>query len=148
MTKSPHKPYGRSNLKPEMMAKGRKRPDNSGRAPGTPNKTTRILKEAILMAAEQTGDHGGKGKAKGADGLVGYLRWVARTEPKSFVVLLGKVLPLQIMGLGAGDRPAKINSANMTVQQAAELYAATMQQLRLPQEQRAALSYQRPAGNA
>lgn len=67
----------------------------TGRAKGTPNKTTALLKDAIIMAAEQTGD-GGKG------GLTGYCQFLARDEPKAFAQLLAKVLPLQIEGTGAG----------------------------------------------
>lgn len=68
-----------------------------GSRKGVPNKTTRTLKEAILLAAEQVGDDGA-----GADGLVGYLRRVAREDVKAFSGLLGKVLPLTIAGEGKG----------------------------------------------
>lgn len=66
-----------------------------GRPPGIPNKTTAMLKEAILLAAEEVGEDG-----QGTDGLKGYLRTLARTEPKSYSTLLGKVLPLQVQGPG------------------------------------------------
>jgi len=58
---------------------------------GVPNKTTRILKEAILLAAEQVGEDG-----KGHDGLTGYLRMLAVKEPRAFSNLLQRVLPLQV----------------------------------------------------
>jgi hypothetical protein len=62
-----------------------------GRPVGSQNRTTRILKEAVLLAAEQTGeDNRGKG------GLVGYLRRIARTEPKAFCALLQRILPMQV----------------------------------------------------
>jgi hypothetical protein len=64
---------------------------SGGRPPGIPNKTTRILKEAILLAAELEGND-----TKGKDELIGYLRMVARTEIPSFCTLLGRVLPLQV----------------------------------------------------
>jgi len=60
-----------------------------GRRKGVPNKTTALLKDAILTAAEQAGDK---------DGLVGYLKKQAEEEPVSFMSLLGKVLPMQIQG--------------------------------------------------
>lgn len=63
----------------------------TGRAKGTPNKTTKALKDAILMAAEEVGEDGA-----GKDGLVGYLRQVAKEDVKAFSGLLGKVLPLTI----------------------------------------------------
>lgn len=72
------------------FAKGMKPP---GRAAGTPNRTTRILKEAVIMAAEQVGEDG-----KGKDALLGYLRNIARADFKTYTQLLLKVLPLQITG--------------------------------------------------
>jgi len=72
-----------------------------GRAAGSQNKTTGILKEAILMAAEQVGEDG-----KGSSGLTGYLRRVAREDVKAFSTLLGKVLPLQVAS--DPDQPLKM----------------------------------------
>lgn len=72
--------------------KGGKRPVNAGRKRGSTNKTTGILREAVLLAAEQTGDP----DKRGGDGLVGYLRYVAREYPPAFVSLLARVLPLQV----------------------------------------------------
>jgi hypothetical protein len=68
---------------------------------GSPNKTTVILKDAILSAAEQVGEDG-----KGRDGLVGYLRRIACTEPKSFAMLLGRLLLLQ--DTDQDDEPAEV----------------------------------------
>jgi hypothetical protein len=61
----------------------------TGRAKGTVNKTTALLKDAILKAAELAG---------GEQGLVGYLAQQAVDNPGPFMALLGKVLPLQIAG--------------------------------------------------
>lgn len=66
-----------------------------GRPKGQPNKTTALLKDAILQAAQEAG---------GNDGLVGYLRIQAIENPAPFMSLLGKVLPTQI----AGDSDAPI----------------------------------------
>lgn len=60
-----------------------------GRPKGSPNKTTALLKDAILTAAQEAG---------GKDGLVGYLRIQAHENPAPFMSLLGKVLPMQIQG--------------------------------------------------
>lgn len=68
-----------------------------GRKKGVPNKTTALLKDAILRAAE---------KAGGKDGLVGYLTEQAVKNPQSFLPLLGKVLPLQLTGEDGG--PIKV----------------------------------------
>lgn len=75
------------------------KPPNAGkgRTPGTPNKTTGKLKEAILLAAEGVGSDG-----EGKDGLTGYLTHVARTDVKAFSGLLGKVLPMQVTGEDGG----------------------------------------------
>jgi hypothetical protein len=71
-----------------------------GRPKGTPNKTTALLKDAIIKAAEAQGD-GGNG------GLIGYCTFLARDEPKAFAQLLGKVLPLQVTG--ADDKAIQIS---------------------------------------
>ena len=75
------------------MARGVK---TGGRKKGTPNKTTAVLKDAILLAAERAGGDGG---------LVAYLEGQAAANPQSFLPLLGKVLPLQIAG--DADNPVK-----------------------------------------
>lgn len=77
------------------MAAGRK---TGGRQKGTPNKTTALLKDAILKAAEQAG---------GDDGMVGYLTLQATENPGPFMSLLGKVLPMQIAGDDDGG-PLKV----------------------------------------
>jgi hypothetical protein len=64
-----------------------------GRPKGIPNKTTALLKDAILLAAQQAG---------GAEGLVGYLKTQAIENPGPFMSLLGKVLPMQISGENGG----------------------------------------------
>ena len=66
------------------------RAKTGGRAKGTPNKTTALLKDAILKAAANAG--GGK------NGLVAYLQKQADENPAPFLSLLGKVLPLQVSG--------------------------------------------------
>lgn len=58
-----------------------------GRPKGSVNKTTGLLKDAILLAADKAG---GKG------GMVGYLHKQAQENPTAFMTLLGKVLPTQV----------------------------------------------------
>lgn len=73
-----------------------KRQKTGGRKKGTPNKLTAPLKEAILMAAE--GAH--------PDGMVGYLTEQAKTNPSSFNMLLGKVLPTTLANDPTNPLPA------------------------------------------
>ncbi|MGX9432163.1 MULTISPECIES: hypothetical protein [Bradyrhizobium] len=60
-----------------------------------PNKTTALLKDAVLKAAETAG--GGE-----PDGLVNYLIVQAKQNPAPFMTLLGKVLPTQVSGEDEG----------------------------------------------
>jgi hypothetical protein len=67
-----------------------RKPPNAGkgRPPGAQNKTTTLIKEAVIKAAE---------KAGGGD-MVDYLARQAEENPGPFLALLGKVLPTQIEG--------------------------------------------------
>jgi len=60
-----------------------------GRKPGTPNKLTADLKDMILGALDDAG---------GRD----YLSRQADKNPGAFMVLVGKVLPMQLTGSGGG----------------------------------------------
>lgn len=62
-----------------------------GRQKGTPNKTTALLKDAILKAAQKAG-------GDTDDGLIEYLTRQAVANPGPFMSLLGKVLPMQVVG--------------------------------------------------
>lgn len=64
-----------------------------GRPKGVPNKTTALLKDAILLAAHKAGGEGG---------MVQYLTDQAEKNPGPFMSLLGKVLPMQITGEDGG----------------------------------------------
>jgi hypothetical protein len=66
-----------------------------GRPKGVPNKSTALLKDAILKAAEKAG--GG-----GEDGIAKYLQDQATKNPGPFIALLGKVLPMQVTGGDGG----------------------------------------------
>ncbi len=59
-----------------------------GRKKGTPNKTTALLKDAILKAATDAGN----------GDLSAYLLKQANDNSVAFLGLLGKVLPMQVGG--------------------------------------------------
>jgi hypothetical protein len=67
------------------MAGAKKGERRGGRQKGTPNKTTGALKDMILQALADAGG-------------VKYLAAMAITEPRGFMALLGRVLPLQVTG--------------------------------------------------
>jgi hypothetical protein len=85
-----------------------------GRPAGLQNRTTRLLKDAIMAAADIAGDRlTARDRAKllkaekagleppdipDAKGLTRYCLWIAEKHPKSYAVLMAKVLPLQVSG--------------------------------------------------
>jgi hypothetical protein len=68
-----------------------------GRTKGSPNKTTALLKDAILKAASMAGG------SDDEQGLTSYLAARAIDTPGPFLALLGKVLPMQITGASGGE---------------------------------------------
>ena len=83
------------NKQTAKIGEGKRGP---GRPKGSQNKTTALLKDAILQAAERAGNEAG---------LIGYLKKQATANPGPFMGLLGKVLPMQVTGDGGG--PVVIN---------------------------------------
>lgn len=85
---------------------------------GTPHKITRHLKDAILLAGAEVGDVNmylaqfGEGEdrvestVEERGQLVGYLRWLAVHEPKSYTALLGRLVPQQVL-LAPDDEPSQ-----------------------------------------
>ncbi len=74
-----------ASRRPGSFKKGHKK--LGGRKRGTPNVMTREFKEAAIEAGNKLGSD-----YKGKDGLVGYLRFVARNDPKTYCKLLGAML--------------------------------------------------------
>jgi len=76
------------------VVKSTRKPPNAGkgRVKGVPNKTTALLKDAILQAATNAG--GGS--------ITNYLTAQAIENPGPFLSLLGKVLPMTVAGEGGG----------------------------------------------
>jgi hypothetical protein len=77
--------------KPTQFKKGVPRHPNAGRRAGTPNVTTRLVREAVIEAAAQHGDDG-----RGKDGLIGCCKYICRENPAAFAGLLAKVLTAQV----------------------------------------------------
>jgi hypothetical protein len=71
-------------------------PVSPGRPKGVPNKTTQLLKDAILKAATDAGN----------GDMAAYLEQQAKANPGPFMALLGKVLPMQVTG--EGDGPLRV----------------------------------------
>jgi len=84
---SPQNTDGKGNNEAFLAQAGK------GRPKGVQNKSTALLKDAILKAAE---------KAGGAEGIAGYLAEQADKNPGPFMALLGKVLPMQLTGKDDG----------------------------------------------
>lgn len=68
--------------------KGRKK--TGGRAAGTPNKTTMLLREAVLAGAEAAGNE------LGGDGHVSYMKFMALNHPKTFFPVYATSMPQQL----------------------------------------------------
>ena len=66
-----------------------------GRTKGTPNKVNTAVKEAIIGAFDKLGGES-------------YLVKVAQSDPKTFCMLLGKVMPTQLTA--AADGPIRVAS--------------------------------------
>ena len=62
-----------------------------GRPVGSVNKYNRDLREAIIEATERLGRNG-----KGEGGLVGFLMWLAREDPRSYAMLLRAGMPAEV----------------------------------------------------
>lgn len=69
----------------------RVRPEHKARAADTRLNVNAFFRDAIVHAAATLGEDG-----KGFEGVFGYMRMIARTEPRIFAMLIAKVMPLQI----------------------------------------------------
>jgi hypothetical protein len=102
-TVSDKKPGEKRKLKPrgKPFEPGNR---NGGRPKGAPNKISRDLKEAYLVAANLAG---------GEEGLVGYLKAQAlQNNPSPFMAGLAKLLPLMLEG--SKDAPLVVERVRYT----------------------------------
>lgn len=74
------------------MAKGTK---TGGRQKGTPNKLTASVKDMVIGALDAVGGQS-------------YLVRQAEENPKAFLTLVGKVMPIQVVGGDNGEPPLSI----------------------------------------
>ena len=72
--------------------------DSRGRRKGGQSRTSVVLKDAILYAAQKVGEDG-----KGLNGLVGFLTRIARNDPKTFASLLARVIPLHVTSTSTAE---------------------------------------------
>jgi hypothetical protein len=84
-----------------QFERGSKALAGAGRPPGSKNKTTVQLREAILGALEAAG---------GEEGSIGYLQRLALENSSAFASLLGKILPTAL----AADESSGGASVKMT----------------------------------
>ena len=89
-----------------QFERGSKALAGAGRPPGSLNKTTTQLKEAILGALEAAG---------GEEGSVGYLKRLAIENSSAFASLLGKVLPTTLQASESSGGPAVIRFERVIV---------------------------------
>lgn len=71
-----------------------------GRPPGAKNKISGQAREDIMTAMADVGENG-----RGRGGRVGWLRRLARREPKAFAALYARLIPLDVQH--GGDLPAQ-----------------------------------------
>jgi hypothetical protein len=67
------------------FVKGEPRPANAGRRPGSPNKTTRSVRDALVRALEATAEDGGEE----------FFTDLRDSDPKTFATLVSKLIPNQ-----------------------------------------------------
>jgi hypothetical protein len=75
-------------LAPEIRNKG-------GRPKGSQNKITQTFRDLMLQAAHEVGDSKEVGK-DGQGGVLAYLKVSAVKERKTFLMLMGRILPMKI----------------------------------------------------
>ena len=96
--------------RPEMTEQGpRFLPGNPGgdRHKGSKNRIPLLVREAVVIAADELGSDG-----QGREGLVGWLKNLARRHPTTFAQLLGRLIPMEVAAsLTVEDEPAAILSA-------------------------------------
>jgi len=120
-------PRGNPNFAEHGFKKGDGR---GGRPKGARNKTTRALKEAIILGAEQSKHSKGRG-------LVGYMTYLADEKPELFVPLLAKLLPLQVREKKECDGPIPLDlDLNMSLSEMIDNFEREIKSIKIPAVER------------
>jgi hypothetical protein len=80
------------------MPEAKKEPSKRGRKKGVPNKITATIKQAMLDSFEKVGG-------------VKWLANLAMNEPRSYAVLLAKIIPTQVEGADGGPVQIQVLTA-------------------------------------
>ncbi len=80
------------------FVKGMTRPAGAGRRPGTPNKHTRNVRDALVRALEATAEDGGEE----------FFAGLRDSDPKTFATLVGKLIPNQTHITGEEGGPVVV----------------------------------------
>lgn len=78
-----------TKLKSNAMTFKRGRQKTGGRKLGVPHKSTKVLRDAILLAAEAIDDE------KGGDGLVLFIKWAAKKHTPNFLAFFARLISQQ-----------------------------------------------------
>jgi hypothetical protein len=103
-------------LAPEVRNKG-------GRPKGSRNKITQTFRDLMMQAAHEVGDSREEG-VDGQGGILGYLKKAAVREEKTFLLMMGRILPLKL------SAEVKQVKETMTIEEAvADLKALGMDEM-------------------
>jgi hypothetical protein len=101
------------------MVKGESR-NLGGRPPGSLNKITRTLKDALIAAAVELGQlplsqWEAELEKPDSDGMKHFFKVAAVREMKTFLTVVARIMPLHIQTSGTTrlKRPHRVNSGNM-----------------------------------
>lgn len=98
-------------MQPGLKPNRKGEPRRGGRVRGQPNKFNQHLKDLIVLAADEVGDvtmylQNGtedeegkiiKNTVEDRGGALGYLKWLAVHEPKSYAAMLARMIPQDVM---------------------------------------------------
>jgi hypothetical protein len=93
-----------------MFSKEHRAENNHGRPKGSVNKITRTMKDAAVAAAVELGELPRKDWAKAAkvahpgEGMKGFFMNMIIEQPKSFMAVLARIMPLHVIAASDGEK--------------------------------------------